>query len=125
MERLTNVGKNGEIYISDTDETRRRGRKEVAYQKLKEYEDAEESGILLRCPCTIGTKLFWLNGRFILDFVVTGFSINEYGAWLIFAEHEEDGKIYSYSLESDKIGETIFFSEEDAEKRLKELEKKN
>ena len=42
MERLTNIGSNGEIWITDNDETRRLGRKESAYKKLAEYEDFEE-----------------------------------------------------------------------------------
>ena len=36
MERLTNTGSNGEIWITDNDETRRFGRKESAYKKLAE-----------------------------------------------------------------------------------------
>ena len=42
MERLTNTGSNGKIWITDNDETRRLGRKETAYKKLAEYEDLEE-----------------------------------------------------------------------------------
>lgn len=42
MERLTNIGSNGEIWITDNDKTRRLGRKESAYKKLAEYEDFEE-----------------------------------------------------------------------------------
>lgn len=42
MNRLTNVGSNGEIWITDNDETRRYGRKESAYKKLAEYEDLED-----------------------------------------------------------------------------------
>lgn len=42
MERLTNIGSNGEIWITDNDETRRNGRKESAYKKLAKYEDLEE-----------------------------------------------------------------------------------
>ena len=42
MERLTNIGSNGEIWITDNDETIRLGRKESAYKKLAEYEDLEE-----------------------------------------------------------------------------------
>ena len=41
MDRLTNIGSNGEIYITDNDETRRLGQKEAAYAKLKRYEDIE------------------------------------------------------------------------------------
>ena len=39
MERLTNIGTTGEIYITDNDETRKIGRKETAYAKLKELQN--------------------------------------------------------------------------------------
>ena len=42
MERLTNIGTKGEIWITDNDETRKIGRKEAAYAKLKDYEDVGE-----------------------------------------------------------------------------------
>ena len=50
MERLTNTGTNGEIWITDNDETRRIGKKEAAYKKLKAYEDAEEQGRYIKLP---------------------------------------------------------------------------
>ena len=58
MERLTNIGSNGEIWITDNDETRRLGRKESAYKKLAEYEDLEEHGLLLRLPCKVGSTVY-------------------------------------------------------------------
>lgn len=42
MERLTNIGTKGEIWITDNDKTRKIGRKEAAYAKLKDYEDVGE-----------------------------------------------------------------------------------
>lgn len=58
MERLTNVGTNGDIYLSNNDYTRRNGRRESAYQKLKEYEDLDEQELLLRLPCKVGTTVY-------------------------------------------------------------------
>ena len=48
MDRLTNIGTNGEIYITDNDETRRLGQKAAAYNRLKYYEDLEMSEICRR-----------------------------------------------------------------------------
>lgn len=50
MERLTNIGTKGEIWIADNDETRKIGKKEAAYAKLKDYEDAEEQGRYIKLP---------------------------------------------------------------------------
>ncbi len=58
MERLTNIGTKREIWITDNDETRKIGKKEAAYAKLKEYEDAEEQGLLLRLPRKVGDTVY-------------------------------------------------------------------
>lgn len=58
MERLTNTGTNGEIWITDNDETRKIGRKEAAYKKLKAYEDSEEQGGLISLPCKVGDTVY-------------------------------------------------------------------
>lgn len=59
MERLTNTGTNGEIWITDNDETRKIGKKEAAYKKLKAYEDAEEQGRSLQLPYPLGTQFIY------------------------------------------------------------------
>ena len=58
MSRLTNRGTNGEIWITDNDETRKYGRKETAYKKLASYEDKEEQGLLIELPVPIGTEVY-------------------------------------------------------------------
>ena len=68
MERLTNIGSNGEIWITDNDETRRFGRKESAYKKLVEYDDLEEQGLLLRLPCKVGDRLYRID---FLGFIIS------------------------------------------------------
>lgn len=63
MERLTNIGSNGKIWITDNDETRRFGRKESAYKKLAEYETLEEQGLLLRLPFNVGSMVYAIDGK--------------------------------------------------------------
>ena len=72
MERLTNIGSNGEIWITDNDETRRLGRKESAYKKLAEYEDLEEQGLLLRLPCEVGDTVYAICTCEAVDTVLDG-----------------------------------------------------
>lgn len=47
MERLTKC----DMYFDDTD-------KRLFYNKLKEYEDAEEQGLLLKLPCKVGDTVY-------------------------------------------------------------------
>lgn len=112
MERLTNKGSKGEIWISDTDETRRWGRKESAYRRLAEYEDLEEQGGLIKLPCKIGDKVWHISGRAIKEDVISGI------------EYSYDGMFYIWSNEDTWLGgfnDIVFLTKSAAEAKLKEV----
>ena len=46
MERLTERDSNGDVYVKQHDYV-------TASEKLAEYEDLEEQGLLLRLPCKV------------------------------------------------------------------------
>lgn len=100
---------------------------EKALEKLADYEDAEENGLLVRLPCRVGDKLYHINGKFILEFTIYSFNADESGAWLIHAEHcsEETDRTFSRCFETDAIGKTVFLTQEEAEGKLKEMEGEN
>lgn len=116
MERLTNIGSNGEIWITDNDETRRNGRKESAYKKLAQYEDLEEQGLLLRLPCKVGTKVYSINP--IIDYGEVGDEAIYYYSII-----EREFQIYMM-MDYGKLvfGKTVFLTQAEAEKKLKEME---
>lgn len=58
MERLTNIGKTGEIWVTDNDLTRRVGQKEAVLERLRKYEDEEETGMLVRIPLPINSTVY-------------------------------------------------------------------
>ena len=117
MERLTNIGSNGEIWITDNDETRRLGRKETAYKKLAEYEDLEEQGLLLRLPCKVGDKAWYVNRDGINEVIVDSFvfNVNLFANVSVYIGAERFGKTLTPY-------KTLFFSKEEAEQKLKEME---
>lgn len=51
---------------------------QIAIQRLAEYEDMEEQGLLVRLPCKVGDTVWTINRgkQAIYEQVVTGFSIN-------------------------------------------------
>lgn len=55
--------------------------------KLAEYEGLEEQGRLIKLPCKVGDTLYWINGKFIINYKITGFSVDEDGVWIMHAEH--------------------------------------
>ena len=125
MERLTNIGSNGEIWITDNDETRRFGRKESAYKKLAEYETLEEQGLLLRLPCKVGDTIYevsYENREFVIkEHIVKEFIYRTYRfpRIEIYCENENGFLVCNNIGELD---ECLFLTKEEAEQKLKEME---
>ena len=106
MERLTTTSKKGGVALTfDLDITYNKS--EIMKilklaEKLKEYEDLEEQGKLLKLPCEIGHVVYRI------------YQFWGEGAWEI-AEHE-------IRLEDlDNIGKTVFLTRREAENAIKEL----
>ena len=118
MERLTNTGSNGEIWITDNDETRSIGKKETAYKKLAEYENLEEQGLLLRLPCPIGTTVYnttWW------DCVQEKVKVDGKTFYRTVHKHKVSKSIFSL-LDVKDFGKTVFLTKAEAEQKLKEIE---
>lgn len=126
MERLTNTGTNGEIWITDNDETRKIGQKEAAYKKLKAYEDSEEQGRLVKLPCKVGDAVYAIgfnnNKPIIYESVVLRILITE--KEIVFNVKVDEFGINS-QLKQSMFGKTVFLTKSEAEKKLKEMENKN
>ena len=79
-------------------------------EKLGEFEDLEEQGLLLRLPCKVGTKVYAIN--IIIDYGEIG-----------------DETTYSYSIIEREFqiymmmdyGKLVFLTQAEAEVKLKEL----
>lgn len=86
------------------------------YFKLKDYEDLEEQGRLVKLPCKVGDTLYRLVPNLYRKYVeikIAQFVINENGIYFI------TNKGVSWSV--GKIGKTIFLTKSEAEAKLKEL----
>lgn len=71
-------------------------------EELKSYKDLEEQGLLVRLPCKVGTEVYYILGipnktPCAIDKCVFGLS------------------------DIDKIGESLFLTREEAEKKLEEM----
>lgn len=98
---------------------------EDALNKLAEYEDLEEQGLLLRLPCKVG------------DTVYAPLPNNEISAWKVrtidmgasyfdflsvYAGDDEEFIGERFLLPINDIGENVFLTREEAEQKLKEME---
>ena len=122
MDRLTNIGSNGEIWITDNDETRKNGRKESAYKKLAQYEDLEEQGLLLRLPCKVGDSVYKPNTITLSEIV----EIKIESIFITESKINISGRTtkmkYSFCCSPSDFGKTVFLTQAEAEQKLKEME---
>ena len=97
-----------------------------AMEKLADYEDAEEQGLLLRLPCKVGDKIF-LDfagfGKDIDEFTVKDFHLDcfEDGETILFCDYESNDKTLSGQIDVMEFGKTVFLTKSEAEAKLKEL----
>lgn len=75
---------------------------EKVFDKLATYEDLEEQGLLVRLPCKVGTEVYYILG------------IPNKTPCTI------DKCVFELS-DIDKIGESLFLTREEAEKKLEEM----
>ena len=91
--------------------------------KLADYEDAEEQGLLLRLPCKeayskIGYEMYIICDRDIKKSEHLGLFVYPNGKMIIMGD-----KNMNYAdIEVDEIGKTVFFTREEAESKLSEME---
>lgn len=122
-DRLTNIGSNGEVWITDNDETRKFGRKEAAYKKLAEYEDLEEQGLLLRVPCKVGDTVYVKMASYC-DIQYAEAEVRDFthftscGFCVVVTSKHFDKQNIPFS----EFGKTVFLTQEEAEQKLKEME---
>lgn len=94
-------------------------------QKLDEYEDLEEQGLLLRLPCKLGDDLYWISSEDDDGKPIPTVKKEEQGIKNILIN--EDGIFVNtqdyFPDPCDKLGERYaLLSREEAEQKLKEME---
>ena len=95
----------------------------IVYEKLAEYEDAEEQGLLLRLPIAVGSTIWFVGTEFINDYEVRRYIVDESGVDFIQIAKEIDGRDYWNSFSIDDIGKTVFLTKEEAEQVLADMKK--
>lgn len=96
-----------------------------AMEKLADYEDAEEQGLLLRLPCKFGDKLYRITPYAkepIITTHVLQINIKQFFNGKIIVRIDVMDKIGESCYFLDDIGKKIFLSREEAEAKLAEME---
>lgn len=94
----------------------------VEADRLRELAEADKHGRVVVLPCRVGEKIYYLNGKYIIEVDVVGYKVDETGAWLFIGEtyNPETNRAYHCDLETERIGKTVFFTREDAERALED-----
>ena len=93
--------------------------------RLRELAEADKDGRCVVLPCKVGDTAYYLNRpAVILDFEVIGYIVDERGAWSFMGEHldKTTGDTYRCCPDTEKVGKTVFFTREEAERALQEME---
>ena len=93
-----------------------------AIQKLAEYEDLEEQGLLLRLSCKIGDTIWYVDNDdddYPIKLEIDTISIDDNKNIWYYANDDVYGK---FGFIDSDFGKTAFLTQAEAEQKLKEIE---
>lgn len=92
-------------------------------QKLTEYEDLEEQGLLKIFPCKVGDKLYQPTRGFVSVFIVKTIEVSTCHNIIIHTHLVSGVNITGDVFSEKEIGKTVFLTQAEAEEALKGMEK--
>ena len=92
--------------------------------RLAEYEDLEEQGLLLRLPCKVGSTLYQpISNRQINEYKVIDLCFNITRNEFMYEVAYQIGlEWYKTTCDFDRINKTVFLTKAEAEQKLNEME---
>lgn len=98
-------------------------------EKLKEYEDLEEQGRLLKFPCRVGDMLYYPDKEFniiipvrLTEIVIKFNGLDTSSCQYDCSSFDECGDVYEeYEFDTNDFGKSVFLTKSEAEAKLKEL----
>lgn len=101
---------------------------DAVYRKLKDYEDLEEQGKLIKLPCKVGDKVYLISENFIEPCTVETIFVSDYVDearnpcnMAEISYDREDCPYVSQEIYFTDICKTVFLTKEEAEAKLEEL----
>ena len=83
-------------------------------EKLAHYEDLEEQGLLLKLPCKVGDKIYYVEDGEIYKYKANSIDVKKENGKYIFC-------IECMDFETEEFGKIVFLTKEEAEAKLEEL----
>ena len=96
-----------------------------SHDRMKELAEADKDGRVVVLPCKVGDTVYFVNAKQILEFAVVGYAVDETGISWVHSEHvDKIGNTNERTFSPDRFGKNTFFTREEAEKALQEMEEK-
>ena len=96
-------------------------------RELKEYKDLIEQGLMIELPCRVGDVIYEANLKrnIVSKYSITRISTSVKGHYSINMDWVLLEGVYSNTLgfNADAIGKSVFLTREEAEEKLKEMER--
>ena len=92
---------------------------------IRKLAEADKEGRCIIPPCKVGETVYFVNAKQILEFAVVGYAVDETGISWVHSEHvDKIGNTNERTFSPDRFGKNTFFTREEAEKALQEMEGK-
>ena len=92
---------------------------------IRELAEADKEGRCIITPCKVGETVYFVNAKQILEFAVVGYAVDETGISWVYSENvDKIGNTNERTFSPDRFGKNTFFTREEAEKALQEMEGK-
>lgn len=94
--------------------------------RLVELAEADKDGCVVVLPCKVDETVYFVNAKQILEFAVVGYAVDETGISWVHGEHvDKIGNTNERTFSPDRFGKNTFFTREEAEKALQEMDGKS
>lgn len=99
---------------------------DYSISRMVELMKADVEGRVLIPPCKVGETIYFARANPILQYKVTGYEMGEASILQVRSKHvdKETGLTFNFTFRPSSIGKTVFFTREEAEKALQEMEGK-
>lgn len=90
--------------------------------KLKEYEDLEEQGRLIKLSCKVGDTIWYVDeddDEYPIELEINTISKNDINTFTFY--YADDDNYGKFAFIDSDFGETVFLTKSEAEAKLKEL----
>lgn len=91
-----------------------------SHDRMKELSEADKEGHVVVLPCKVGKKIYYINGKYIIEVEVTCYTVDKTGAWLFVGEtyNPETGGTCHCNMRTERIGKDVFLTREEAERAM-------